>query len=79
MMLVRRMSLKRPPQYQSPTKKMIPPTANPAATMSGEKPPTRIWSSKRGSGVRTSWKRVCDVYRPSAALIAIHVGASSQT
>ena len=44
MMLVRRMSLKRPPQYQSPTKKMRAPTANPAATMSGEKPPTSIWS-----------------------------------
>ena len=45
----------------------------------GSKPPISSWSENRGSGSRTSWNSVWLVNRPSVALMAIHVGASSQT
>ena len=63
----------------SPAKKISSPTPRPALIAIGSKRPMSIWSANRGSGSRTSWKSDCVVQRPIAALIAIHVGASSQT
>ena len=45
----------------------------------GSKPPMSIWSANFASGSRTSWNSDCVVQRPSAALMAIQVGARSQT
>ena len=45
----------------------------------GSKPPMSAWSANCGSGSRTSWNSVWLVNRPSVALMAIQVGASSHT
>ena len=79
MIVVRRRRLKRFPQYTSPAKKISIPTPRPALTASGEKPCISCWSANSGCGSRISWKIDCAVHRPITALIAIHVGASSQT
>ena len=48
-------------------------------TCTGAKPPISSWSSKPGRGSLTSWKIDWLVHAPMNALMAIHVGASSQT
>ncbi len=45
----------------------------------GWKWPIRYWSANSGDGFWVSWKSDWFVHRPRAALIAIQVGASSQT
>ena len=50
MIVVRRMSANRLPQYQRPAKNTTPSTTRPAEMRTGSKPPTSSWSSKRGSG-----------------------------
>ena len=79
MIVVRRMDANRPPQYHRPMKKTMPPSTKAAVTCQASSPPTSAWSEAPASGVRMSWKSVCEVYRPRAALSAIQVGASSQT
>ena len=79
MIVVRRIVLNRLPQYSRPAKNSAPPIASPTLIWIGPKPPISAWSANFGFGSFTSWKIVWVVNRPSTALMAIHVGASSQT
>src|SRR5687768_12037967 len=89
MMVVLRYFLNRLPHQIRPTTNIAPAMTSPSVTCHGSKPPASIWheyhasgvrqSLKRGLGVRTSAYRLWLAYRPSAALSAIQVGASSHT
>ena len=71
--------MNRLPQKTSPAKNTSKPAASPMLISDGTKWPIRYWSANSGDGFWVSWKSDWLVHNPSAALIAIQVGASSQT
>ena len=79
MIVVRRMDANRRPHQKMPAKNRIPPIARPTLTSAGLMPPISSWSVNCGSGSLTSWNSVALVNSPRVALMAIQVGASSQT
>src|SRR5919109_2948921 len=78
MIVVRRVFLKRLPQYSSPAPKMIPMTTAAVEICQPSNPLIRTWSGNSGLAW-ANWKIDWLNQRPIEALTAIHVGASSQT
>ena len=78
MIVVRRRTLKRLPQYSSPSPKMTPMTRAVTEIWTAVKPCIRNWSGKRGSSL-ANWKIDWLNHSPIDALTAIQVGASSHT
>ena len=79
MIVVRRMSLNRLPQYSRPTPKTIPMTTAASEIWIGDE--ARASGPGRGSAgsAFANWKIDWLNHRPIDALTAIQVGASSQT
>ena len=78
MIVVRRSVLNRLPQYSRPAPKTTAMMIAPIVIWLAVNPPMRTWSGNRGSPF-ASWKTDWLSHTPMAALIAIQVGASSQT
>ncbi len=78
MIEVRRVFLKRLPQYSRPSPKMIPITTTAAEIWTALKPRISDWSGKSGFAC-ANWKIDWLNHSPIDALTAIQVGARSQT